>query len=142
MNVNPDTITTSGFSGGAFYANNLAIIYSETFSGGGSKCGGPMGLPAKCSAGEPFGDAANCGTAWSEEVIEEIKEMSDEGLIDNVSNLVDFPFYVHGGELDDAQPPALQEMQREIFEGLGANVVKYIDEKGHTTGWDSPKLMF
>jgi len=54
--------------------------------------------------------------------------MSDDGLIDNVSNLVDFPFYVHGGELDTGQPQELQEMQREIFDGLGANVVKYIDD--------------
>jgi hypothetical protein len=68
--------------------------------------------------------------------------MSDDGLIDNVSNLVDFPFYVHGGAADTGQPPELQEMQREIFDSLGANVVKYIDDAGHTTGWSTPKLMF
>jgi hypothetical protein len=33
--------------------------------------------------------------------------LSDAGLVDNVSNLKDKPFYVMGGELDDAQPPAL-----------------------------------
>lgn len=41
MNVNPDTITVTGYSGGAYYASNLAIIHSATFAGGGFRSGGP-----------------------------------------------------------------------------------------------------
>jgi poly(3-hydroxybutyrate) depolymerase len=65
MNVNPDTITVSGFSGGAYYANNLVLIESATFAGGGSKCGGPYNRPGKCSPMEPFGSTDNCDATWT-----------------------------------------------------------------------------
>ena len=106
MNVNPDMIFTSGFSGGAFYANMLAIIYSETFAGGGSKSGGPMGAGFGCSTGL-IDNSDKCDSEWVAETVEWIKEMADEGLIDPVSNLVDMPWMVMGGELDPTQTPAI-----------------------------------
>jgi hypothetical protein len=65
MNVNPDTITVSGFSGGAYYANNLVLIESATFAGGGSKCGGPYHMPSKCADGEFYGNVDNCDATWT-----------------------------------------------------------------------------
>ena len=106
MNVDPNMITTSGFSGGAFYCYNLAIIYSATFAGGGSKSGGPIGAGFSCST-DLFGNPDKCDADWVAGQIEWIKEMADDGLIDPVSNLVDMPYMVMGGALDDAQPPAI-----------------------------------
>ncbi|MEM7104888.1 MAG: T9SS type A sorting domain-containing protein [Bacteroidota bacterium] len=40
FNIDPDRIYTSGNSGGARMAHNLAFIYPETFSGGMPSCGG------------------------------------------------------------------------------------------------------
>ena len=49
MSVDPNMVIVSGFSGGAFYSTNLAIIYSETFAGGGAKAGGPWGARFMCN---------------------------------------------------------------------------------------------
>ena len=39
--ADPNFVTISGFSGGAFMADQLKIIYSETFKGAGLLSGGP-----------------------------------------------------------------------------------------------------
>jgi predicted esterase len=51
MNINPDMITVTGFSGGAHFAGNLVVIHSETFAGGGMVAGGPFSAGYYCSAG-------------------------------------------------------------------------------------------
>ena len=40
LNVNPDTVTVSGFSSGAYMANQIFVILSETFAGVSSLSGG------------------------------------------------------------------------------------------------------
>ena len=40
LNINPDTITVAGFSSGAFMANQLFVILSETFAGASLMSGG------------------------------------------------------------------------------------------------------
>jgi len=49
MNVNPDVITMTGFSGGSYYAGNLAVIHSATFAGAGLRAGGHFGAGFYCS---------------------------------------------------------------------------------------------
>ena len=69
--------------------------------------------------------------------------MADDGLIDPVSNLVDMPFMIMGGELDEGSTEALQYASQEVFDGLGANAVVNIEEGlGHTTGWADPKVFY
>jgi len=98
----------NGFSGGAYYSTNLAIIYSETIAGGMAIAGGPYGAGFRCSGELLSGTPQDCDSTWTAEMVEEIKEMADKGEIDPVSNLVDMPFYIIGGDLDTAQDPLLQ----------------------------------
>jgi poly(3-hydroxybutyrate) depolymerase len=43
MGANADYTTISGFSSGSFMADQLHVIYSETFKGGAFHAGGPIG---------------------------------------------------------------------------------------------------
>jgi len=62
MNVNPDFITVSGYSGGAYMATNLATIYSSTFAGAMAVSGGPALNGFKCNR-DPFG-LSDCDAEW------------------------------------------------------------------------------
>ena len=43
MGANPDTVTVSGFSGGATMSNDILIIMSDTFKGAGLCSGASFG---------------------------------------------------------------------------------------------------
>jgi poly(3-hydroxybutyrate) depolymerase len=60
MNVNPDVITLTGFSGGSYYAGNMQIIHSATFAGAGLRSGGPFAAGYSCSNG----NYDNCDADW------------------------------------------------------------------------------
>ena len=98
MNVDPNFITTTGFSGGSYYAMNFAIIHSKTIQGAGMRAGGPYGAGFDCSKGE----FAKCDDAWRADMVTYIKGLADEGLIDPVSNLKDKPMMIRGGSLDES----------------------------------------
>ena len=60
-------------------------------------------------------------------------------MIDPVSNLVGKPIMIRGGELDDAQTPELQEIQKKMFDDLGATTsIEIMAGKPHTTSYDDP----
>jgi poly(3-hydroxybutyrate) depolymerase len=44
MSANANYTTISGFSGGSYMADQLHVIYSETFKGGAYHAGGPIGV--------------------------------------------------------------------------------------------------
>ena len=98
MNVDPDFITCSGFSGGSYYCMNFAIMNSATIQGAGLKAGGPYGAGYSCSGG----NYEDCNEEWRAGMVQTIKDLADEGKIDPVSNLVDMPVNIRGGALDDA----------------------------------------
>ena len=69
MNVDPNFITVSGFSGGSSYAMNFAIMNSATVQGAGLKAGTPYMSGFSCSKGE----FAACDDTWRAGVVEKIK---------------------------------------------------------------------
>ena len=73
MNVDPNFITVSGFSGGSAYAMNFAIMNSATVVGAGLRSGTPYGAGYTCSKE----NAGKCNDEWRAEVIADIKELSD-----------------------------------------------------------------
>ena len=85
MNVNPNTITVSGFSGGSGYANILHIVHSKTIKASGLKCGPAYSFGYKLSGGKEV------KTEDIQGAIDLVKKYSDEGLIDDVSNLKNAP---------------------------------------------------
>lgn len=69
MNIDPNFITVSGFSGGAYMTANMVTIYSSTFAAGMAVAGGPYGAGFKCS-GELFsGQPEDCGDTWRADMI-------------------------------------------------------------------------
>ena len=45
LDGNPNTVTVSGFSAGAFMAMQMHVINSHTIKGAGIVGGGPFGIP-------------------------------------------------------------------------------------------------
>jgi hypothetical protein len=56
MNINPDTVTAAGFSGGSHYANILHVSNSATIKGAGLAAGGPFSFGFSQSSKEGKGE--------------------------------------------------------------------------------------
>jgi predicted esterase len=85
MGVNPDSITAGGFSGGSFYATIFHVVNSATIKGVHLRAGGPYSFGYDHSEQETLDDQ------YVQEAIALAQAKSDEGLIDNVSNLSGAP---------------------------------------------------
>ena len=46
LEIESDSITISGFSGGSYTSTNMHVIYSDVFKGVGLFSGGPFGIYA------------------------------------------------------------------------------------------------
>ena len=83
--ADPDTITISGFSGGAFAADQLKVIYSETFKGAGLLAGGPyynMNF-------YDLDDELDSAEVMGQQSIDSAEKVEADGGIDPLSNLED-----------------------------------------------------
>lgn len=83
--ADPNTITISGFSGGAFAADQLKVIYSETFKGAGLLAGGPYYNMNFYGLDDELGSADVMAT----QSIESAEKVEAEGGIDPLSTLTD-----------------------------------------------------
>ena len=84
-----------GFSGGSYYASQFHVMNSATIKGAGLRAGGPYAFEYDFPGGKEF---------TTEDVqtysIDVAKKNSDDGLIDNTSNLNGAPVCIRGGNLD------------------------------------------
>lgn len=94
LNADPDTITVSGFSGGAVIANAFHVAYSETVKG------------AAIFSGTAFGDSIIGPGAWtSQKGIALADSHASGGKIDSLSNLKNAPVYLTSGGADKVMYP-------------------------------------
>jgi hypothetical protein len=118
LNVDPRFITISGYSSGSAMANNVHVAHSATIKGGNYNNGGvhgskncmdsiwaEMGYKSENEALGMLKDqerAAKEIPIFKEKlvkcVVAEDRKRSDEGKIDNVSNIKSQPVYVTGGD--------------------------------------------
>ena len=136
MNINPNTITASGFSGGSYYASLFHVVNSATIKGVGLKAGGVYSLGYKGGGKESIPDS------WITDAIAKAQDLSDKGEIDNVSNLKGSPVKIISCLQDDQQTPPNQKGQKTFYEAFGANVSYEEDDAVHTTNWSDPKRSF
>jgi hypothetical protein len=113
--ADPSYTTLSGWSGGAFMANNLHVIYSDTFKGVGMVNGGGY------STGE-FLDNAGIfqydleSSEIADKSVEFAQKFSDLGQIDNILNLKDQPVMIYTHGLDDLTHSTLQYGEKDFYE--------------------------
>ncbi|KPI39932.1 uncharacterized protein AB675_11588 [Cyphellophora attinorum] len=99
FNIEPSSISVSGFSSGGFMAAQLGIAYSSLFqSGFGVFAGGPY----DCARDQD--NFQNCmfnATPMITQPIANVKSFGADGSIDPLTNLLDRRVYLQAGALDD-----------------------------------------
>jgi hypothetical protein len=136
MNVNPDSITAGGFSGGSFYATIFHVVNSATIKGVHLRAGGPYSF-GYAHSGQPTLD-----DQYVQDAIALAQENSDLGLIDNVSNLDGAPVKIMSCLQDDSQMPVLQQAQKSFYDSFGSVTDLEEFDVVHTTSWFDPQLAF
>ncbi|KAL3477664.1 Alpha/Beta hydrolase protein [Aspergillus californicus] len=138
-NVDPDTVSISGFSSGGFMAAQLGIAYSDTFKlGFGVFAGGPY----DCARNQPnascmFNNTPSITTPTANLISWSGRE------IDDIANLKDRRIYIQTGILDDTVGPnVVAQLRSQLSSFVTRSHTKYIDtpDAGHTfpTDFDGP----
>lgn len=127
LNVDPDSWTIQGLSGGNFMANNMHTSQSSRIKGAGLAIG-------TCYANyyQPFDWGADTNNAQLS--YDKSQLYSDTWkAIDNTDNLKDQPVYVLSGMKDTIIKPVQQESIRDYYNMHGANVhLEQIANMWHT----------
>lgn len=136
-NVNPDKISMSGISAGAFFANQMHVAYSQTLTGGVAMIAGGI---YNCSN-------ANVNTALNvcmkgtnppsavDQTVADIKTLSKNNKVDAVENIAKAKIFLMSGKFDDVVlTPAVDKVE-ELYLKLNvpAKNIKYNKsiEMGH-----------
>ena len=100
LNINPEQITISGVSSGAFMAVQMHVTYSQIFSGVGSVAGGIYW----CSQGQSFLAPSTCmhnpEQIQVDQYLEHAKSEEKSGLIDPLTNLSRSKVYIFASPED------------------------------------------
>ena len=101
LNVNPDLITASGFSSGAYMSNQIHVAFSERIKGAGFGSGGcyANGKWARelRSANIPKGKRAVTKAKYLTYSLKVAKDNAAAGTIDPLSGIKNAPVYIWGG---------------------------------------------
>lgn len=112
FDADADSITVSGFSGGAIVSVLMHVAYSETIKGAG------------ISAGTAYGDSV-VGPEWNvQKAVDLALANQAAGLIDDSANLKGAPVYMFTGTQDTVVNPTKQNVLHEFYEHFGANVIR------------------
>ena len=137
LNVDPDTIIATGFSGGAYFGNILHLTNSETIKGVYLRSGGPFSDAAAYDA--------EVGSGRNYKIIEKAmalaQELSDKGEIDDVQNLRGAPAKIIGGA--DETYANLLTLQDEFYARFDSLTdLEILEGVGHTTAWNDARDAF
>lgn len=114
-NIDPSTVTVSGFSAGGYMSAQLGIAYSSIFSGFGVLAGGPY----DCARDQDFFNMCEGNhTPAIDLPIAHIRQWSAENRIDSVNNLRAKTAWLYTGALDVSIGPAVMrqlEKQLQVF---------------------------
>ena len=108
--IDPEQITVSGISAGAYMAHQLHIAYPEIFSGAGIIAGGPFG----CAEGSLTTAMSRCMASVNTplpvpEFAEQIRVAARDGMVGDYAALADDPVWIFHGALDSSVAGALSE---------------------------------
>jgi len=98
--IDPDRITVSGISSGAYMAGQLHVAYSGLFSGAGLLAGGPY----QCAGGSmsrALGPCVKGGDVGIAGITARIYELVESGAIDDSDNLRDDRVWIFHGAADE-----------------------------------------
>ncbi|KAL4999424.1 Alpha/Beta hydrolase protein [Aspergillus recurvatus] len=126
-NVDPDSVSISGFSSGGFMATQLGVAYSSVFKVGfGVFAGGPF----DCARNQPNRTCMNNNTPAIKIPTENIQLWSGK-QIDNIADLKTRKVYMQVGELDRITGPnVLSQLKSQLASFLTEEYTTHIVSSG------------
>jgi hypothetical protein len=107
LDINPDTVSVTGFSSGSAMTMQMHWSYSDTFKGAGLLCGQPYTLGHLYNDINAANDAEITDVEkdakvqeWAKQAVQNAMDFEKEGEIDSLSNLKDAPVYLNAGTVD------------------------------------------
>lgn len=136
-NVNPDKISISGISAGAFFAHQMHVAYSQTLTGGVAMIAGGIYNCSNANANTALNvcmKGTNPQTAV-DQTVTDIKTLRKNNKIDAVENIAKAKIFLISGKFDDVVlTPAVDKVE-ELYLKLNvpAEKIKYNKtiEMGH-----------
>jgi poly(3-hydroxybutyrate) depolymerase len=99
-NVDTDSVTVSGLSAGAFFAEQLLVAYSDVFKGMGAIAGGPY-LMAQGSVSQALQGMRGEPVASVDYLVAQTQTLAEHGAVADLNNLKDARIYIFHGTQDE-----------------------------------------
>jgi poly(3-hydroxybutyrate) depolymerase len=112
--VDPDRITVSGISSGAYMAGQFHVAYSEVIGGAGLLAGGPY-FCAGGSLSRALGPCVKGGEMDLDGIAERVRQFEEGGVIDDSANLRDDRVWIFHGASDVTVHPSVSDAASEFY---------------------------
>lgn len=135
-NINPQKITVSGISSGAYFAQQIQMAYSNQISGIAMIAGGPF----NCSEGNVNRALNSCmktspGSISIDKIVGQITDLRKKGLLDSGETLSSTKVFLLAGKSDDVVAKPVVQAVKDLYIKLQVpeTNIKFVDnlEVGH-----------
>lgn len=113
MHADPDKVSVSGLSSGAYMAGQYSVAYASSIMGAGMVAGGPY----NCGANNPgtFAHACLKGTPSADSAWKSALTFAENDVTDPVEALKHQRIYIFGGRKDDVVKPPVVRALRDFY---------------------------
>lgn len=135
-NINPQKITVSGISSGAYMAQQMQIVYANQISGAALIAGGPF----NCSEGNVSRALNACmktspGAISVDKIVATINDLRKKGLVDSGERISETKVFLISGTKDDVVARPVVEAVKDLYTKLQvpSTNIKFVNnlEVGH-----------
>ncbi len=141
-NVNPDKISMSGISAGAFFAHQMHVTYSQTLTGGIAMIAGGV---YNCSRGSAITAQNSCmkisGSQTSiDQTIVDITNLGKNKKIDSLEHIAKAKVFLMSGKFDDVVLPPVVDKVEELYLKLNVPAQNIVYNKTIAMGHAFPTV--
>lgn len=142
LGADPQAVSVSGLSSGAYMATQLHVAYSARFMGAGLVAGGPY----NCTLGRGFLETTPClknphiGGPNVAAMVASAKDASNKNKIDSLDLLKPHKLYIFTGTNDNVVVPGIVEKTKDFYRGVDVSIenIKFVKELPAGHGFISP----
>lgn len=135
LNIDPQSITISGLSSGAFMSVQMLVAWSSTIKGAAVFAGGPY----NCSEGQLVKAVSTCmnnpDRIKVDQLVEEIKKSEVDGQIDSTKNLSQAKLYIFSSAADSVvKEKASEKLKEQLSRWIPATSIRTLSQPGVAHG--------
>jgi hypothetical protein len=132
--IDPDRITVSGISSGAYMAGQFHVAYSGLVGGAGLLAGGPY-FCAGGSVSTALGPCVKGGDIGLDGIVGQVEQFAAGELIDDSANLRDDRVWIFHGALDATVHPSVSDAAGELYQRfMPARQIVLVNDVGAVHG--------